>query len=94
MRVRMKDKPEVVFYAGMFNIHGIGEVIGYGETFGSDLFYTADLDVLLGEEKESWHLRWKDMRQAFKDHDLITDNYNTRFFEPVNEEDRKRGYTL
>jgi len=94
MKVRMKENPEAEFSAGMFNVHGIGEVIGFGEMFGSDLFYIKDLDVLLGEEKESWHLRWKDMRQAFKDKDLITDNHNTRFFEPANEEDRKRGYAL
>lgn len=37
---------------------------------------------------------WKDLRQAFKDHDVITDNYNTIFFESDNEEDKKRGFTL
>jgi hypothetical protein len=35
-----------------------------------------------------------DMREAFNQHLIITDNYNTRFCEPKNEEDKKRGYYL
>jgi hypothetical protein len=38
--------------------------------------------------------KWKCMSQAFKDSDLIVDNYNTTFFEPSNDEDRERGFTL
>jgi len=37
---------------------------------------------------------WKDLRAAFKDKDLIVDNFNTHFFEPVSEEDRERGWAL
>lgn len=88
MRAREKEKHEMQFETKMFNIHAIGEVLVYDESFGCDLFFVKDLDVLLKDGT------WKDMRQAFKDHDLITDNYNTYIFEPENEEDRERGYTL
>jgi len=95
MKVREKENPEVVFFSCLFNVHAYGEILGYDETFGCDLFYIEDLEVLL--ENSTCNMMngvWKDMRQAFKDHDLITDNHNTRFFEPANEEDRKRGFTI
>lgn len=38
--------------------------------------------------------QWKDLNQAMKDRDVITDNYNTYFFEPRTPEDRIRGFTL
>lgn len=68
---------------------GLEEVEGYNEAFGVDLFYIKDLDVWIeGLGK------WKDMRLAFRDKDLIIDNHNTVFFEPENEDERKRGYRL
>jgi hypothetical protein len=88
MKARMKDNPELVFTTGKFNTHAVGEVIGYSDSFGADLFFIKNLDVQLSSGE------WKDMGQAFKDHDIICDNYNTCFFEPENEEDRKRGFTL
>jgi hypothetical protein len=88
MKVRTKNDPMDVFYSGKFNTHAVGEVEGHGDSFGADLFFIRDLDVLLSSGE------WKDMSQAFKDHDLITDNYNVIFFEPINEEDRKRGYVI
>jgi len=91
MKAREKENPERIFSANIFNVHGIGEVIGYDETFGCDLFYIKDLEVLLVKMGTR---KWKDMQQAFKDHDLIMDNYNTRFLEPKNEEDRTRGFTV
>lgn len=87
MKVRMKDNPNQPFVSDKFNVHGLGEVIGFGNHFGSDLFFIKDLDVLIGD-------KWIDMGEAFRNHDLITDNYNTYFFEPKCEEDRKRGFTL
>lgn len=87
MKVRMKDNPDQPFSSSRFNVHGLGEVIGFGNHFGSDLFYIKDLDVLIGD-------KWIDMSEAFRNHDLIVNNYNTRFFRPKNEEDRKRGFTL
>ena len=38
--------------------------------------------------------KWMDMGDAFKSHNLITDNYNNYFFEPKNEDDKVRGFTL
>ncbi len=91
MKVREKEDtaPNSSFYVGKFNIHAFGEVVGCGDDFGCNLFFIKDLDVFLESNNQ-----WKDMRSAFKDCDLITDNYNTCFFEPVCEEDKKRGYTL
>ena len=42
-----------------------------------------DFDVWLESKQE-----WKDMAQAFRDKDLIIDNYNTIFFEPKTQEDK------
>ena len=36
---------------------------------------------------------WMEFSQAFGNKDLIIDNFNTIFFEPKNEEDKKRGCT-
>lgn len=92
MQVRMKDNPELEFYSAEFNVYAIGEVLGCHKSFGVDLFFIKDLDVFI--EKNINFFAWKDMRQAFRDHDLITDNFNRYFFEPIKEEDRKRGFTL
>jgi hypothetical protein len=88
MKVRTKKDPTDVFYSGEFNTHALAEVIGCGDSFGCDLFFIKDLDVLLSSGE------WKDLGQAFKDHDIITDNYNRFFFEPETEEDRERGYAI
>ena len=74
--------------ASQFNMHGIGEMIVYLED-DCDSDFIRDYDVFLEATQQ-----WKDMRQAFKDHDLINDNYNTCFFEPANAEERERGYRL
>ena len=83
MKVRYR-KTQTEAISSRFNIHSIGEVITE-----DDSPFISELDVYLEQKHE-----WKDMSQAFKDKDLITDNYNTTFFEPQNEEDRVRGFTL
>ena len=88
MKVRGKAS-NIVWYSHQFNTHGIGEIIIQHPDYGADSDYGKDFDVFLESKQE-----WKDMAQAFKDHDLITDNYNSIFFEPKNQEDRRRGYTL
>lgn len=80
--LRYKEHPEDSFNASQFNVHAMAEVLT-----GDDSAFVSSLDVLINGE-------WKDMGQAFKDHDLITDNYNTCFFEPRDDEERKRGYAL
>lgn len=68
--------------ASDFNVHAMGEVLT-----GDDTVYIKDLDVFLPQLDA-----WKDMCEAFQDHDLIVDDYNTRFFEPENDVERARGF--
>lgn len=65
-----------------FNIHAMAEVLT-----GDDTVSIRDLDVFLPALGV-----WKDMGQAFHDHDLIVDDYNTYFFEPENDAERRRGF--
>ena len=80
--LRYKNRPDEPFNAGSFNTSALAEVLT-----GDDSAYIKDLDVCIDGE-------WKDLGQAFNDRDLITDNYNTRFFEPKTVIDKARGYTL
>ena len=68
------------FEASRFNTHALAEVLT-----GDDSAFFSELDVFINGE-------WKDFSQAFKDRDLIPDNYNVYFREPANEEERARGY--
>ena len=88
MKVRGRTS-EIIWFSNRFNIHGMSEIIVNHIEYGGDSAYIKDFDVYLESKQE-----WKDMSQAFKDHDLIVDNYNTLFFEPKTEEDKIRGYTL
>lgn len=81
MKVRYKETKKEAC-SSEFNIHALGEVLT-----GDDGAYIRDLDVLVNGT-------WKDMGQAFEDKDIITDNYNSRFFVPPTPEDKERGYTL
>ena len=83
MKVRYR-KTGAIATSSRFNAFAVLEVLTE-----DDSAYVHDLDVWLEQKK-----KWKDMLQAFKDHDLITDNYNTIFFEPRNGEERVRGYSL
>ena len=94
MKVRMKDSPDLEIWSCRFNVHALNEVIGHGD-WGADSLFIKDLDVFIeASGSDGIQIGWKDMRQAFKGHDIITDNYNTRFFEPPDKESRERGYTL
>jgi len=99
MKVREKEHSEYGMCSSRFNMCGLGEVICFwtdnGGEGGSDSMYIKELDVFIeAEDAESGQsIGWKDMRQVFKDRDIITDNYNSYFFEPDNVEDRARGYT-
>lgn len=86
MRIRFKSNG-IEGNSSDFNIHALAEVLVYFDEGDADSVFIRDLDVLL----ESG---WKDMNQAFKDRDLIVDNYNTCFFPPQNKEDKERGFTL
>ena len=88
MKVRGKAS-NIIWFSSRFNTHGLGEMIVQHEEYGADSVYIKDFDIFLKSKQE-----WQDMAQAFRDKDLITDNYNTVFFEPRTQEDRTRGYTL
>ena len=79
MRLRYK-KTLTEMNGSRFNVHALAEVLTE-----DDSVFISDLDVFVGE-------RWKDMRQAFKDRDIVPDNTNTYFGEPRDEEAHKRGY--
>lgn len=85
MKVRYKVRPdEVLEGISEFNTYAPAEVLT-----GDDSAFIRDLDVFIEARQE-----WVDMPEAFRGKDLIVNNYNSRFFEPQNEEDRGRGYTL
>lgn len=87
MRLRWKN-PRTGTYVdcrgSKFNVHALFEVIVYFED-DSDTIPGSELEVFLGDA-------WVKLGQAFRDKLLITDNYNTEFFEPANEAERERGY--
>ncbi len=88
MKVRHKEKGHIGF-SDRLNTHGLGEMIVNFEEGDASSEFCSDYEVWLESKKE-----WKDLNQAFEDHDVINDNFNTIFFEPKTEEDRLRGYTL
>ncbi len=82
MTLRYKKHPDDVFQSNSLNTLALAEVLT-----GDDSAFFSDLDVWIEAKQE-----WKCLSQAFRDKDVITDNYNTMFFEPKNEEERNRGY--
>ena len=89
MKARLKDKPQATGFADRFNIHALFEVIMGFDEGDQDSVFGKDVEVFV-EAKQSW----MPLKEALASHDVITDNYNTTFFEPRTEEDRKRGFTL
>lgn len=86
MKVRLKKTGDIGQSDRFNNSSPVSEVIVYYEEGDADSVFIKDLDVLLSNGK------WKDMSMAFNDKDLIPDNYNVRFKEPSNYEERNRGY--
>jgi hypothetical protein len=85
MKVRLKSDPSQIGHSGDFNTHSLSEILVYWDD-DIDSDYMSKYDVLLSDGN------WKDLKQAFKDKDVITDNHNTCFAEPKTEEERERGY--
>lgn len=79
MKLRYKNTSEII-HASCFNVHALAEI-----DVGNDSVYIRDLDVFIGGN-------WKDLNQAFRDRDVVPDNYNEYFAEPKTNEDRARGY--
>ncbi len=90
MKVRHKTT-KYTGWSSQFNTHGIGEIIvgfdvmpdGSGDM---DSMYLHDFDVLLPDGT------WKDLAQAFRDKDVVPDNYDIRFGPPTSPTNRERGY--
>lgn len=81
-------KTGTVGSASRFNMSSLSEILVNYDSGEADSDYQSNWDVQLPDGS------WKDLRQAFKDHDVVTDNYNSRFHFPATLEDRERGFTL
>lgn len=78
-------------HSSRFNLSSVSEIIVGFEDGEQTSDYMRNYEVLLDEGKPTE--RWWPMIEAFSAGDLITDNYNTIFFEPRTPEDRIRGYS-
>ena len=85
MKVTNK-KTKVIGYSHEFNIHALSEIIVYFEEGDCDSEFISDYEV---ELKTGW---WKDMQTAFKNKDIIPDNYNIHFREARNWLEKSNGY--
>lgn len=85
MKARLKDRPEITGYTDTFNTHALSEVVMYFDDGDADSVFMKDVQIQVGEE-------WKDLKQAFADKDIITDNLNTRFGPPRDDAARERGF--
>lgn len=86
VKVKLINNPETTGTADRFN--GIEVIVYYdGENGYISSELPLDLEVLIND-------KWVAFKEAFKNHDLICDLYNTKFFEPKDEEERKRGYRI
>ena len=83
MKVRHKKTKEIGI-SNTFNTHSLSEIFVYLHD-GVDSDFMRNYDVFIEAKQE-----WKDLRQAFKDHDVITDNYIVCFFEPCENERGER----
>lgn len=84
MKVRTKDGHHHG-HSYEFNTHAVSEVIVLFHDGDRDTMFISELDVLIGNT-------WKPLSEAFRDRDLVPNNLNTYFGEPVNADARERGY--
>lgn len=90
MQLRHKSTHELCS-ASSFNVHSLDEIIVcYDDDMTSDSLHNYDALLKTGPRAGQWVA----LADAFKQHDVITDNYNTSFAEPRTNEDRERGYSL
>lgn len=74
--------------SGSFNTRSLCEILVY---FENDMDTDCQKNYEIFIEKEQ---KWMTFKEAWKGKHIINDNYNTVFFEPENEEDKERGFTL
>lgn len=87
MKVRHKESG-AEGSSSQFNVHTAAPqeiIVAYADDLDTD--YLHDFDVEIDGQ-------WVDMMQAFAERRLIVDNLNTRFFEPENDLERRRGFRL
>jgi len=88
MKIRQKETNEIGS-SSTFNLNAMNEILVYFED-SMDTDYPSNYDFYIESISE-----WVSYARAFGDENLIiTDNENTCFFEPENEEDKQRGYTI
>ena len=88
MKVRIKNSSERMnIYANEFATCDSTLVIGHDELglSNANIFKVRDLEVWIEALQE-----WKNMYSALIDCDLIVDDHNIHFFEPINEEQKQR----
>jgi hypothetical protein len=85
MKLRTKDGTTGVSLG--LNVHAMSEVVmGFDGDGGADSMFIKDLDVQLASGE------WMDLGEAFRTKAVITDNYNTTFREPANEQEKAQGW--
>lgn len=87
MKVRHK-KTGGLGSSSRFNVHSLNEIIVGFDDGDMDSDYVSEYDVLLSSGE------WKSLDDAFRDKDVLPDNYNTWFSEATDEADKARGYFL
>lgn len=86
MKVRNK-KTGALGYCSKSNTYAMAEVIVYFDEGDCSSEFIKDYDVYLELQQT-----WKSMDEAFRNRDLIPDNYDTEFREPRNDDERERGW--
>ena len=86
MKVRDK-KTGAIGSSNKFNLHAMSEIMVGFDDGDCDSAFISDYDVFLDTPKV-----WKPMNEAFRDKDIITDNYNSEFREPRDVIEKARGY--
>ena len=70
-----------------FNVHSLNEITVQFDEGDCSSEFIRDYDVQLSETGE-----WKDLRTAFKEMDVVSNDMNTSFRESRSAEERQRGY--
>jgi hypothetical protein len=88
VKLRLKTNHDCLAWSDRLNTHSLNEIIvGYADD-GMDSDYIHNFECLLSDGE------WVPLEEAFKRHDVVTDNYNTVFREAKTDEEREKGYYL
>ena len=81
MLVRIHDNPEVEGYGSHFNLCSINDILVYFDDGSIEEYSPSQLDVYLTKTEE-----WKYLTDALIDKDVVTNDENTFFYEPRDEQ--------